>query len=167
MNETSKPHRLRWFQFSLRSLILVMLLACIGMSWVGVKMQKARRQKEAVEEIKKLGGEVRYYYHGKIINWAQPSNPMWLRTVFGDDCFANVDHVGLGNTNVTDEGVEHLKGLNQLETLWLNNTQVTDAGLERLKGLAQLQWLSLNSTKVTDEGVKKLRQALPNCQIAR
>ena len=33
-----------------------MFLACIGMSWVGVKMQQARRQKEAVEAIKKLGG---------------------------------------------------------------------------------------------------------------
>ena len=48
MNDTHKP-RLRWFQFRLRSLFIVMLLACIGMSWVGVKMQRARRQKETVE----------------------------------------------------------------------------------------------------------------------
>ena len=47
----------RWrFQFSLRTLFIVMFLACIGMSWVSVKMQQARRQKEVVEEIKKLGG---------------------------------------------------------------------------------------------------------------
>ena len=61
MNETRKP-RLRWYQFRLRSLFRRHVLACIGMSWVGVKMQRARRQKEAVEEIKKLGGEVAYDY---------------------------------------------------------------------------------------------------------
>ena len=41
--------------------MLVMFLACIVMSWVGVKMQQARRQKEAVA-IKKLGGVVFYGY---------------------------------------------------------------------------------------------------------
>ena len=47
------------------------------------------------------------------------------------------------------------------------DTQVTDAGLENLKGLHQLQSLWLCCTKVTDDGLKKLQQALPNCQIER
>ena len=49
--------------------------------------------------------------------------------------------------------------------LYLNNTQVTDAGLVHLKGLSKLQYLDLSNTQVTDEGVKKLQQALPNCII--
>ena len=51
---------------------------------------------------------------------------------------------------MTDAGLEHLKGLNRLQRLWLNSTQVADAGLEHLKGLTQLQELGLASTKVTD-----------------
>ena len=49
----------------------------------------------------------------------------------------------------------------------LLGTEVTDAGLEHLKGLSELQSLDIHNTKVTDEGVKKLRQALPNCDIGR
>ena len=55
MNDIRKP-RLRWYQFTLRSLFIVMFLACIGMSWVSIKMQQARKQKEAVEWINRLGG---------------------------------------------------------------------------------------------------------------
>jgi hypothetical protein len=46
MNETGER---RWFQYSLRSLLLPMLLASIGMSWVAVRLQRARWQKEAVQ----------------------------------------------------------------------------------------------------------------------
>ena len=48
MDADPKPCRRRKFQYSLRSLFVVMTLACIGMDWVGVKMEKARRQKQAV-----------------------------------------------------------------------------------------------------------------------
>jgi hypothetical protein len=46
-------------------------------------------------------------------------------------------------------------------------TEVTDVGLEHLKGLNKLQTLGLAETKVTDAGVKKLQQALPKCKIER
>ena len=66
---------------------------------------------------------------------------------------------------ITDEGLVHLEGLTNLETLYLNDTQVTDAGLVHLKGLTKLEWLDLRNTEVTDKGVKKLQEALPNCTI--
>src|ERR1035437_906240 len=71
----------------------------------------------------------------------------------------------LSGTKVTDVGLEHLKGLDQLQTLNLSKTKVTDAGLEQLKGLNQLRTLNLINTKVTDEGVKYLQEGLPKCSI--
>jgi len=47
----------------------------------------------------------------------------------------------------------------------LGQTSVTDAGLEHLGGLKQLQYIELGRTNVTGEGVNKLQQALPKCRI--
>ena len=52
-------------------------------------------------------------------------------------------------------------------SIHLIGTQVTDAGLEHLKGLTSLQRLDLTGTQVTGAGVKMLKQALPNCSIRR
>jgi len=41
------------------------------------------------------------------------------------------------------------------------------AGLEHLKGLTNLDQLHLDGTQVTDAGVKKLNQILRNCHIWR
>ena len=45
----------------------------------------------------------------------------------------------LNNTQITDAGLEHLKGLTSLEELLLAATQITDAGLEHLKGMTCAQ----------------------------
>ncbi len=57
--------------------------------------------------------------------------------------------------------------MTRLEILNLASAKVTDAGLEHLKGLTQLNWLGLHGTRVTEAGVKKLQRALPNCEIDR
>ena len=138
-----KPRRLRWFQFSLRSLFILMLLACVGMSCVSVMRQQARKQKESVGEIEELGGRVLYCQ----------------QNLLGMDCFRIVTVVGvtLDGTRVTDAGLEHLKGLNHLEDLSLDKTRVGDAGLECLKGLKHLRDLRLDETQVSDAGLEHLK----------
>ncbi len=49
----------------------------------------------------------------------------------------------------------------------LGNTTVTDAGLERLRGLGKLSTLSLEGTPVSDAGVEGLQKALPALRIHR
>ncbi len=79
---------------------------------------------------------------------------------------ANFQTITSSGTQVSDIGLEHLKGLTQLEVLYLDDTQITDAGLEHIKGLTQLELLNLQVTnQITDEGVKKFHQALPKCSI--
>jgi Leucine-rich repeat (LRR) protein len=57
-------------------------------------------------------------------------------------------------------GVEKMKQLNILD---LSRSEITDVGLERLKGLRKLKQVDLRKTKVTDAAVAKLRKDLPKC----
>ena len=45
-----RPRR-HWFQYRLRTLLIAMRLASIGMSWFAARMQRAKRQREAVKAI--------------------------------------------------------------------------------------------------------------------
>lgn len=74
-----------------------------------------------------------------------------------------LDHL----TTIDDAGLQHLKGLPALEQLGLRNTNVTNVGLEHLKGLSNLDILYVQGTKVTEDGVKSLQAALPKCRIAK
>jgi hypothetical protein len=172
---TSQPkapaHKLRWFQYSLRSLMLLVLLVSLGMSWVAVRMKRTRQEDEAVEEIRKLGGYALYdYQFSHSGNPFDPPGPTWLRHLLGENFFAAVVEVNLTSSSLTDAGLEHLKGLTQLRTLNLIGTPVTDAGLEHLKGLTQLEELDLCGTEVTDtsmEYLKGLRQLRTLCLFGR
>jgi Leucine-rich repeat (LRR) protein len=56
--------------------------------------------------------------------------------------------------------------MTNLTELDLYDTQVTDAGLEHLKGLTSLTKLSLSRTPITDAGLAEIKAALPNCDIS-
>ncbi len=58
---------------------------------------------------------------------------------------------------ITDAGLAHIKGLTQLELLYLKGSQVTDQGLALLAGLASLEKLDLSGTKVTSAGLVHLK----------
>ena len=53
MVDTAKPRR-RWFQYSLRSLMIFVLFWSLACSWLAVKMQQARRQRAAVERDREI-----------------------------------------------------------------------------------------------------------------
>ena len=58
---TDKPARKRrWFRFSLRTLLIVVMLLSLPLGWLAMKMIQAERQRRAVEAIQEAGGEVFY-----------------------------------------------------------------------------------------------------------
>ena len=180
-DQPPKPRR-RWFQFSLRTLLIaVTLVAGLLVAW-RVYVEPYRRQRETVALIKELGGSYT----------TEPSGPSWLRGLFGDKTFQNIIRISLPGkdrdaeiadlarhleglaslrtldlslTDVTDAGLAYLNELTILHTLDLSLTDVSDAGLAHLKGLTNLQDLYLSLTDVTNAGVKELQMALPNCKI--
>ncbi len=52
---TTPKHRLRWYQYSLRSLFVLTVLVAIAGSWFAVKKQQVEKQRAAVRAIEKLG----------------------------------------------------------------------------------------------------------------
>ncbi len=171
----SRPKR-RWYQFSLRTLLIGVLVVSLPLSWVACRMQKRRKQREAVTAIVKAGGKVSYDYD----RIAEPCIPKWARALLGDSFFYDVKSVVaygsfgddeashlkeltnltalyLTATQVTDAGLECLEGSTKLTTLDLNYTQVTDAGLEHIEGLKNLRYLSLCGTQITDAGLENLK----------
>ena len=72
----------------------------------------------------------------------------------------SIEELSLGRTRVTDAGFEHLKQLTRLKQLNVTDTQVTDAGLEQLKGLTNLNLLCLSNTKITDAGLEQDRKSV-------
>jgi len=47
MTKTNPTSKRRKFRFSLRTLMAVMVLLCVGLGWFGWKMREAERQRKA------------------------------------------------------------------------------------------------------------------------
>jgi hypothetical protein len=136
---TPKPRR-RWLQFSLRTLMVLMLAVGCGFGWLGMKVKEARDQREAVEVIRRFGGHVTCV--------AAPRNTMrtaatWVGRLFGEDLSEDVISVSFEDAEVTDDGLRHLKAFGQLRRLSLSGAAITDNGLKYLDGLSQLERLEL------------------------
>lgn len=164
--------KLRWFQFSLRTLLIVVTLCAVPCSWLAVKMQQARRQREAVKRLIELDGNPLYDWdveaNGRLVLNPQPPGPALFRSVLGNDFFDSVYSVdffspfppiytraelrsGMGSRMVC------LARLSQLRELELEGYPVDDAELASIKGLGQLRKLRLGSTELTDAGLEHLK----------
>ena len=68
-------------------------------------------------------------------------------------------------TNCSNDDLKPLAACRDLTQLQLTSDQITDAGVEHLKGLTQLKTIMLRSTAMSAEEINAWRAALPNCQI--
>ena len=156
MDEPAPKRRRRWYQFSLRTLMLFMVVCAILSAWVGWKLEATRREQVAVARIDWASDMEAWHNVGYHQMYGKP---WWITRHF-----RRVRCIILVGT-ATDNGLEHLKQLTKLEVLSLKDTQITDAGLIHLEELSNLERLDFEGTQVTDEGVEKLQKALPNCTI--
>ena len=91
----------RRLRFSLRAMILVILV--IGI-WLGWQVNRAREQREAVAAVRRYGGEVHYeheFFDGKLKSGRTDWAPRWLRQLVGDEFFRQVRQVRLVNEGRT------------------------------------------------------------------
>ena len=167
----------RWLQFSIRTLLAVMLAACCLMAWVAHKRDQAAQQRKAYKVIVDK--------HGLTNFGPESARSPWLRLILGEDvagtdgciefyntefndadlaqmsALGQISRLSLSRTHVTDRGLVHLKKLSRLKYLSLDETQISDEGLESLHACHSLELLSLDRTRTTPAGVESLRAALP------
>jgi hypothetical protein len=145
---TPKPRR-RWLQFSLRTLLVVVLICSAPCGWFAYKVKQAREEWAAVESVQNLGGWIR--------TSPDPPRPVpaWLCGILGHGFASNIIDVHLGSSATVD-WLQHLKKLPHLECLDLNGTAITDEGLAYLKDSPQVQKLDLGNSEITDAGLKHL-----------
>ena len=59
---TEPIKRRRWFRFSLRMMLLLMALLCVGFAWLAVKLNAVRQQHAILATILDVGGKVNFGY---------------------------------------------------------------------------------------------------------
>lgn len=113
-----KPSRC-WFQYSLRSFLILLTALAV---WLGVVVRRATEQREAVKAIEALGGAVIYDWmlvkDSKEMSFRpsdeqRPSGPDQLRSLLGNDFF---QHVQCGEFPWGDE--DAVRAIPEFQRLW-------------------------------------------------
>ena len=169
---TVRPRR-RWYQFSLGSMLLLMTVFGV---WFGMRMDRARRQARAVAVLRERGDIVyeSAFNHRSLrsLPKKKPSwRPKWLRAIVGDDFFDCV-YAAYLYRSPSDDDLEYLRDLPDLETLIIDFSQVTVRGLQHVRALRHLKELSLGHNNLTDadlvhlEPLQELRHLSIFCSMS-
>jgi hypothetical protein len=156
------------------------------MSWLAVRMERARKQKEAVEAIEEAGGYVHYDYEcdyyeqfdsaSDFLQAKRPKSPwpIWLRPILGDDFLHSVVEVALvprllygfsslssydppiGGPLVTEGDLDLLQRFPRLRRLSIDHKLLTDSAAQKLAMFSELRYLSLEATGITDDGLEHI-----------
>ena len=159
--------RRRWFQYSLRSLLAVMLVVCLLLGHVA---NRGRQQRQAVARIEQRDGYVGYDWEPESALWItrhlpvwdskeparEPPGPKWLRDLMGDEYFQEVVCVRLQGP-ATNDDLALIADLDEVRILMLDGSSgVSDRGLEHVGKLHELDTLWLGGTSITDGGLRHL-----------
>ncbi|HEV3343955.1 MAG TPA: hypothetical protein VG125_26510 [Pirellulales bacterium] len=166
-----KPFAKRGFlQFGLRTLLFVTAAVSV---WLGLYVDRARRQQEAVRAIRAAGGWIYYDFQeqprgsGKFDVRARSRLPKWLVDTLGEDFLFDAVEVNLvysydsgqrqDNKNLSGDLLPNVAALPKLKRLLLCHGQATDEGLTHVGGLRDLEALYMwEASEVTDEGLAHL-----------
>ena len=147
------------FRFSMRTLFILVTLLCVLLVPLSVKLYQARQQRLAVEWVLANGGKVSLNESGEVVKvfFSDYNTQITDAGLVHLKGLTSLKSLSLDHTQISDTGLEHLKSLTSLRALILTGTQITDAGLKHLKGLTRLDQLYLGGTQITDAGLKHLK----------
>jgi Leucine-rich repeat (LRR) protein len=109
-NDSSSTARIalrrRWYQFSLRTLLIVSILFSFAAAWYGHHFIRLKNHRMIVQQLRSQGWEVRYDYQwdGEKMNMkAPPPGSAVFRKIFGDDFNTNIDSIVSITNNLHEE----------------------------------------------------------------
>ncbi len=165
-------HRRRRLQFTLRGMLLLMLVVSVVLA---ILAKGAERQRRAVAAILATGGRVIYDDHAAeratlpaVLDerTSGPKSAPWLRQLIGDDYFRNVVDVTFGG-EATDESLSVCRDLPKLQRVTLSVCKnVTDRGLSQLHDHTELKEIHVFFTYgVTETALTAFKTANPGIVV--
>ncbi len=140
--------RRKRYQFSIRSLLILMTLLGGLLAWWGADLQREIRRIQGIHTLLAWGGTVQTV-----------RDPSWrgsFLSLLGWDAGKRVDSVALSGKQITDESTEILRRFPELRVLRLFECQVTNAGFQNLAPLEKLEHLDIHGTQITDAPLSRL-----------
>ncbi len=141
------------------------------------------RLRATIDEIRALGGSVKWESPAWIQSWTQQKPFPWcvtyrqvhlsytavddaaFRRYMGVlDGFRDVERIGLSSTGLSESTLSDLGTLPSLTQLDLDGTHTSDAALKQICAITTLEELSITNTNVTDAGVVHLKR-LPRLAV--
>lgn len=169
----------RLLQFSLRTFLVLLTVVCI---WLGIKSQSVHKQREVAGLVQRLGGRLAYdyQYHDdpfSIVAPKPPPGPALLRSLVGDDFFADLVEVEIDNVQdgevrrlaeqttirhlvvsgmLSDRSIESISHLINLERLEIHGGRYSGAGFSELSKLTKLRSLTISDTALSDDAAANI-----------
>jgi len=156
------------FQFGIRTILILVLIASFPLAWVAYDVQKSR-DRDAVER--------EWNRRGANVNFAPDRRIVWLgyrsdaaAGITDDDLkyleeALDVEYLDLRDTAITDAGLSKLRPLKKLYGVNLAGTEVTNDGLHHFYDMTLIRVLDLTRTNVTADGVEQFKTARPDCEV--
>ncbi|MGV3608994.1 MAG: hypothetical protein ACO1RA_21495 [Planctomycetaceae bacterium] len=143
---TQKPRR-RWFQFSLRSLLIVMLLLSVGFGLYLPARRRSLEQWRAVNVLSENSSNGLRF----IVDREKPDT--WQKRLGIDLPDFTETQVRSGSELGDEMMLNHLLKLPQLESILISRSEFDDSDLRALSNLPKLKSFGVGSDSVTGEGM--------------
>jgi hypothetical protein len=162
------PPRRRFWRFSLRAILVAMIVLGLVAAWFGRELDRARRQEDVIQKLKAEGMSVGYDFDrekSKSLRFNGPRLPAansLLRTVLRQDRFGHADRAMWSHKPGThvDPTLALLPQLPRLTALQLRNIPVTEQSLALIARNQHLAELDLSKTPgLTAAGLAELTNA--------
>ena len=125
----TRQFKRRWYQYSLRTLLLFVFVCSLPCSWLAMRLERAKRQREAVAALCAIEDcEVCYEYDPQTAhtdlarhfeNWPDPPEPTWLEELLGAEIFHQALTVHIGCDDV-EQALPHLLRLPYLKQVFID-----------------------------------------------